>query len=114
MNRIAALIEDLAASEHLPTKALREALGHPAEIADATLPLLEAAAEGREISPEDANLLFWGVHVLAHARDTRALAPLLKLLRQDEDTLDAILGDAVTATLSKVVASLFDGEQLPL
>ncbi|MDF2600478.1 MAG: motif domain protein [Methylobacterium brachiatum] len=114
MSRIAALIEDLAASEYRPTKALREALAHPAEIAEATLALLEAAAEGRELAPEQENLLFWGLHVMAHARDTRALAPLLKLLRQDEETLDAVLGDAVTATLSKVVSSLFDGDHQPL
>ena len=86
---------------------------HPAAVGDATLPLLEAAASGRELTPEESNLLFWGLHVMAYARDTRALAPLLGLLRQDEDHLDAILGDAVTATLAKVLVSLFDGDAAP-
>ncbi|SDA17729.1 SEC-C motif-containing protein [Methylobacterium sp. UNC378MF] len=114
MDRIALLIDDLAAAEYRPKAALREALRHPAAVAEATLPLLEAAADGRELAPEETNLLFWGLHVLAHARDTRALAPLLRLLRHDEETLDAILGDAVTATLARVVASLFDGDPQPL
>lgn len=114
MDRIALLIDDLAAAEYRPKAALREALKHPAAVAEATLPLLEAAADGRELAPEETNLLFWGLHVLAHARDTRALAPLLRLLRYDEETLDAILGDAVTATLARVVASLFDGDPQPL
>jgi len=114
MDRIALLIDDLAAAEYRPKAALREALKHPAAVAEATLPLLEAAADGRELAPEETNLLFWGLHVLAHARDTRALAPLLRLLRHDEETLDAILGDAVTATLARVVASLFDGDPQPL
>ncbi|MCJ2053607.1 DUF1186 domain-containing protein [Methylobacterium sp. J-070] len=114
MDRIALLIEDLAAAEHRPAAALKEALKHPAAIAEATLPLLAAAADGRELTPEETNLLFWGLHVVAHARDTRALAPLLQLLRQDEETLDAVLGDAVTATLARVVASLFDGDPTPL
>ena len=114
MDRIALLIDDLAAAEYRPKAALREALKHPAAVAEATLPLLEAAADGRELAPEETNLLFWGLHVLAHAWDTRALAPLLRLLRHDEETLDAILGDAVTATLARVVASLFDGDPQPL
>ncbi|WP_457105236.1 DUF1186 domain-containing protein [Methylobacterium sp. P5_C11] len=114
MDRIALLIADLAAAEYRPKAALREALQHPAAVAEATLPLLEAAADGRELAPDEANLLFWGLHVLAHARDTRALAPLLRLLRQDEETLDAVIGDALTATLAKVLASLFDGDPQPL
>jgi uncharacterized protein len=113
MDRMTLLIADLAAAEHRPTAALREALRHPAAVAEATLPLLEAAADQRELSPEEANLLFWGLHVMAHARDTRALAPLLRLLRQDEESLDVVLGDALTATLAKVLASLFDGDPAP-
>ncbi|MDE4912313.1 DUF1186 domain-containing protein [Methylobacterium sp. 092160098-2] len=114
MDRIALLIEDLAAAEYRPKAALREALKHPSAVAEAALPLLEGAADGRELTLEETNLLFWGLHVLAHARDTRALAPLLRLLRHDEETLDALLGDAVTATLAKILASLFDGDPQPL
>ena len=55
-----------------------------------------------------------GLHVTAKARDDRALPPLLALLRQDEDTLDAFLGDALTTTLAKILASLFDGDAAPL
>ncbi|WP_342104975.1 DUF1186 domain-containing protein [Methylobacterium sp. SI9] len=114
MDRTALLIADLAAAERRPTAALREAVKHPAAIAEATLPLLEAAADERALTPEEANLLFWGLHVMAQARDARALAPLLRLLRQDEESLDAVLGDALTATLAKVLASLFDGDPQPL
>ena len=60
MDRIAMLIDDLAAAEYRPKAALREALNHPAAVAEATLPLLEAAADGRELAPEKTNLLFWG------------------------------------------------------
>ena len=40
MDRIALLIDDLAAAEYRPKAALREALNHPAAVAEATLPLL--------------------------------------------------------------------------
>ena len=114
MARIAALIEALSAAEHRPTAALREALAHPREIAEATLPVLEAAGSGSALTPQQENLLFWGLHVMAQARDGRALPPLLAILRQDPDTVDALLGDAATTTLPAIVASLFDGDTAPL
>jgi uncharacterized protein len=110
----AVLIAELSAATHLPTAALRQALERPAVVAPETLRLLGKAATQEDLEEAEANLLFWGLHVLAHARDTRALAPLLRLLRQDEETLDAYLGDAVTSTLAKVVASLFDGDPEPV
>ena len=53
MDRVALLIEDLAAAEYRPKAALREALKHPSAVAEATLPLLEGAADGRELTPEE-------------------------------------------------------------
>lgn len=114
MTALALLIEDLAGAVHLPAAALRQALEHPEAIAEATLPLLEKAATGAELEEREANLLFWGLHVMARARDTRALPPLLALLRQDGEVVEAVLGDAVTATLPRVLASVFDGQVDPL
>lgn len=111
---LALLTEDLAGAVHLPAAALRKALEHPDAIATATLPLLEKAATGDELDERQANLLFWGLHVMAQARDSRALPPLLSLLRQDIEIVEAVLGDAVTATLPRVLASLFDGQTDPL
>ncbi|MGV7030330.1 DUF1186 domain-containing protein [Methylobacterium symbioticum] len=110
----AALIEALSGSLHLPKAALREALERPEVLAPETLRLLEKSASGADLEEAEASLMFWGLHVLAHARDGRALPPLLRLLRQDGDTVDAYLGDAVTTTLAKVVASLFDGDPAPI
>ena len=104
------LVADLSAEKHLPVGALRRALKAPDSIAEVVLSVLDAAASEVELEEEDDNLLFWGLHVLAAARDTRAYAPLMRLLRLDGDTLDAILGDAVTITLAKVIVSVFDGD----
>ena len=111
---IALLIEDLAGAVHLPVAALRKALEHPDAVAEATLPVLVKAATGAELEEREANLLFWGLHVMAQARDTRALGALLALLRQDIEVVEAVLGDAVSATLSRVLASVYDGHAEPL
>ena len=114
MSAADAVIQALSSAENRPTGALREAVLHPQAVADAVLPLLEAAAAGEGMSLEQENLAFWGVHILAQARDGRALPPLLALLRGDIDATDAVLGDAVTTTLARIVASLFDGDTGPL
>ncbi len=111
---IALLIADLAAAEFLPAPALLRALEHPGEVAEATLPVLGKAAAGAELDVEEQNLLFWGLHVMAHARDSRACVPLLALLRQDLDQVDAALGDGVSWTLPRVLASVYDGQTEPL
>ena len=104
------LVADLSAEKHLPVGALRRALKSPDSIAEAVLRVLDAAASEVELQEEDYDLLFWGLHVLAAVRDRRVYAPLMRLLRLDGDTLDAVLGDAVTITLAKVMASVFDGD----
>ncbi len=111
---VALLIEDLAGAVHLPVAALRKALEHPEAVAEATLPVLVKAATGAELEEREANLLFWGLHSMAQARDTRALGPLLALLRQDIEVVEAVLGDAVSATLSRILASVYDGQPEPL
>ena len=104
------LIAALCAAKHRPVEELRRAVAAPETIADEVLRVLGAAADGGEIEESEVDLLFWGLHVLAAVRDTRAFAPLMRLLRQDAETLDDLLGDAATTTLAKIIASVFDGD----
>lgn len=108
------LVEALSAAEYLPAAELRKAVAAPDSIADEVLRVLAGPVDRAEVSEADANLLFYGLHVLAAARDTRAFAPLVRLLHQDGDTLDALLGDAVTITLARILVSVFDGDAAPL
>jgi len=109
-----ALVDALSAAEYLPAAELRRAVETPEAIADEVLRVLAGPVDGAEVSEADANLLFYGLHVLAAARDTRVFAPLVRLLHQDGETLDALLGDAVTTTLARILVSVFDGEVAPL
>jgi len=109
-----ALVDALSAAEYLPAAELRQAVKAPETIADEVLRVLAGPVDGAEVSEADANLLFYGLHVLAAARDTRVFAPLVRLLHQDGETLDALLGDAVTTTLARILVSVFDGEVAPL
>ncbi|GJE53953.1 MULTISPECIES: DUF1186 domain-containing protein [Methylobacterium] len=106
-----ALVSLLSKANFLPADALRRAVAAPDTVDDEVLRLLDLAAEDPEApSDEEANLLFWGLHALAAARDTRVFAPLLRLLRHDDETLDSLLGDAVSETMPLALASAFDGD----
>ena len=47
---------------------------------------------------------------LAAQRGARTFKPLMLLLRRPIDDLDDLLGDAITETLPKIVAGVFDGD----
>ncbi len=108
------LIDELRAAQALPASAIARAVAAPEQIADAVLSVLEKAGQGENLAESEANLLFWGIHVLGAVRDQRAFQPLMRLLRQPPDRLETLLGDAETITLPKIVASVFDGDAAAL
>lgn len=111
-NRFASinLVEALSGAQHLPVEALELALRAPARVAEPVLAVVAKAAEGGELGERERNLLFWGIHVLAAARDTRLSRPLLTLLRRPGEAAPDLLGEAVAGTLPRVVASVFDDD----
>ena len=64
----------------------------------------------RSLSDDEGRLLFRGIHILGAARDSQACQPLLRLLRLPFQDLDDLLGDAVTESMAKIVAGVFDGD----
>jgi yecA family protein len=105
------VIHDLETAKGRPDAALRNALPHAAEITPLVIELVEKAADGVFLIPRQENLLFWGVHILAAARCAELYRPLLRLMReQDESRLDELLSDATTETLPRIIISIFDDD----
>ena len=105
------LVEALSVAQHLPAEAIDEAARRPDAVAAAVIDVVRRAGGGETLSGRETNLLFWGIHALAQARTTALCAPLLALLRQPDEKVETLLGDANTATLPRVVASVFDGDR---
>ena len=72
--------------------------------------VLLRAADGEVLLDDESLLLFRGVHILGAARDREACQPLLRLLRRPFDEVDALLGDAITESMAKIVTGVFDGD----
>ncbi|UPK07284.1 DUF1186 domain-containing protein [Bradyrhizobium sp. 170] len=72
--------------------------------------VLLRAADGEVLSDDESLLLFRGIHILGGARDRQACQPLLRLLRRPQEELDDLLGDAITESMAKIVAGVFDDD----
>jgi hypothetical protein len=103
-------IAALAHEAKLPALAVAACTLRIEEAEPALLGVLERAAVREPLSEDDQSLLFRGLHILGGARRPAAFAPLLDLLRRPDDDLDPLLGDAITMTLPRIVAGVFDGD----
>src|SRR4051794_16911149 len=103
-------IRTLASAGHnLPREAMRWALDHWDGAAPDLLGVLERFADGTDRSEEAVGAAFFILHLAAERRETRAFAPLCRLLR-DPEALEEVLGDGVTTTLKRILIGTYDGD----
>src|SRR5919205_765655 len=107
---VEAAIHSLASAGHdLPREAMRWALDHWDEAAPALLAVLERFADGTDRSEEAASGAFFVAHLAAERRDARAFRPVCRVAR-DAEAAEAMLGDALTLTLKRILISTYDGD----
>src|SRR5690349_8044511 len=109
---VSACVDELALSEEVPAAAIVACLARYQE----TGPLLREAlmrSAGERIETDGQPLqLFRTLRIVGGSRDSLSFPPLLRLLQglEDADEVDWFLGAAVTETLPKIVAGVFDGD----
>jgi hypothetical protein len=107
-------LRQFGSTRELPRAALQWALDNWEAAAPrflARLRAFAAAPAARDVAAGDE--AFFVVHLCGEMRETRAYAPLCRLIGESEDALDW-LGDAVTATLHGILINLCDGDPQPL
>jgi Protein of unknown function (DUF1186)/SEC-C motif len=100
----------LATERQLPDLAVALCTVRVEESGPALRAILTRAADGEALSDDEKMLAFRGLHILGGTRESQACAPLLRLLRRAQDEIDHLLGDAVTESLARIVAGVFDGD----
>lgn len=100
----------LAGEEKLPKFAVGMCTARIEEAGPALRAALAKAAEGEALSQDEYVLAFRSLYILGAARDTTSWPILLRLLRRPADELDDLLGDAITESLPRIAAGLFDGD----
>lgn len=106
------IFERLSASEGLPTEAILAARADQ----EAMIPVFIEAFDhfvSSGPSPTDQGL-FFAFHLLGEWRAKGAYRALARFLRLPSKALDPVLGDAITSTVHRVMAAVFDGDPSPL
>jgi len=100
----------LATAQYLPIDAIDRCLRRIDEAAPPLRVIVARAAGDESLSDGEARLLCRGLYILAGARDSKTCQPLLRLLRLPEAKLDDLLGDALAEGMTRIIASVFDGD----
>lgn len=100
----------VASEEKLPAFAIAMCTARIEEAGPHLRAALAKAADGQALSQDDDQLAFRGLHILGAARDTLSWPILLRLLRRPADELDIFLDSAITLSLPRIAAGLFDGD----
>lgn len=113
-NVVADIIVGLSGDKGLPRAALRGAIEYWDLAVPIFLAMLEAYIQDPDANEAHADPLFFIVHLFGQMRETRAYPHLMRFAAMDADRIDRVLGDGVTATFSRVAASVFDGDPGPM
>ena len=107
------LIAQLAAPGSIPVETIRGARADRPAATRVFLQAIERYLAG-QADPETVEALFWIFHLFGEWREKSAYRLLALLMRQPDEELAFILGDAVTESSHRVMAAVFDGDAKPL
>ncbi|MEK0083133.1 DUF1186 domain-containing protein [Benzoatithermus flavus] len=111
--RIEEIMKELSAAAGLPEEAIRAAVAQPRD----SVPAFVAAIERTIANPaedEAATAVFFIFHILGEIGAKEAYRPLTRLLQLPSERLDALLGDSIAETATRVMVGVFDGDPAPL
>lgn len=118
MSTVQEAIDQLSTYEEgvFPREALQTIISHREEATPLLVNYLQTVANNVETAIEEDNTdaLIFVVHLLAQFRATSAYKPLIQLLNQIDDENDWILGDGITESMSRIIASVCDGGITPI
>lgn len=101
---------------YFPREAVMEAIRQREAITPHLLRSIQEATEAAPVTaPKDLPFLpLYALFLLAQFRERRAYPLVAALCRLPEDTVEGVLGDTITEGLSRIVASVFDGDTAPI
>ena len=99
-----------------PMTAMRAAIEQREAITPELLQVLDTAAENplEFVRRQDYMLHLFAMYLLAQFRETRAYRPLVRIFSAPGETPFDLAGDTVTEALNRILASVYDGDPIPL
>src|ERR1017187_1855772 len=95
---------------------MRVAIEQREVITPELLRVLESVAEDpvKQVERKDYMLHDFALYLLAQFREKRAYAPIVKMFSAPGETPFDLFGNTVTEGLSRILASVYDGNPAPL
>jgi hypothetical protein len=103
------LLQTLAAAEDVPRDAIIACMHSIPEVAPELLAAIARAGDAPVASQSELNLVYYGVYILATAREARLQAPLLRLFLLPDEELEELLGEDYVIMVPQIAIGSFDG-----
>jgi len=100
----------LKSSDADPLAALQAGVGKANELTPAVFAAAEKLCRGIYLLPEENELLFHGLHILAAARHPDLLKHVLAIARLSEEELDQIFPDHASTSLARLLLSIWEDD----
>ena len=108
------IIHELRTSAGVPREALRAGVAEAHALRPRIDALVAKLVDGVWLVPEDEQLMFYGLHVLAAARDTAIWPRLAEILKLPDADIDRTFGDGAVETLARLILSCLADEPIEL
>lgn len=108
------IVRELRTSAGVPKVALRAGVAEAIELRPRIDALATKLVDGVWLVPEDEQLLFYGLHVLAAARDTAIWPRLVDILKLPDADVDRTFGDGAVEAFARLILSCHAGEPAEL
>jgi hypothetical protein len=110
------IMREFARDDIFPKAAMAAARDQSAEMTPLFVDMIERLGTQPVSAMKDDEVfaLIPVIHLMGEWRAPGAYRPVVRMMRQPTETLDYLLGDAVTETSFRVIAGTFDGDLQPL
>src|SRR5476651_2352998 len=92
----------------LPAAALTAGLAKADELAPLVYAISDSFCRGIYLLPDECELLFYGLHILAAAKHPEFLGHVMTIARQSEDELQQLFPDHIPTSLTRLLLSVWD------
>jgi uncharacterized protein len=100
----------LKSSDVVPLAALRASLANAEELAPLVFATADKLCRGVYLLPEENDLLFYGLHILAAARHPELFDRVVMMAQQSEEELNQIFPDHIPTSLVRLLLSVWNND----
>jgi uncharacterized protein len=100
----------LKSSDTTPIAALRAGVGKTDELAPLVFAIADKLCSGVYLLPEESDLLFYGLHILAAARHPKLFDRVVMIAQRSEEELDQLFPNHIPTSVCRLLLSVWNND----